>query len=316
MDAARRYPSMMSDPGPSPEPVPAPDPSRNPASRHPSHPWQPPPRKTHHAVGLMTLALLCYVGLAYGALPLLWKHYEHQKKLAGLPMLTTTSLGIPGDPINLAFVGTPADILCAMRAAGWYPADPVTLRTSIEISGSVLLDRPYPTAPVSPLYYAGRSEDLAFEKPEGRSADRRHHVRLWKVLDQGDQDRPVWLAAATYDRGIRLSRYTGAVTHRIAPDIDHERTLLAAALEDAGLLEARYTISGVGPTLMARNGGGDLYFTDGEVWVLQLVEQCHRRAAPPQLPASPIVTQFKDRLWKDLADMVKAQAVVNQPKER
>jgi len=292
---------MMSDPGSLPEPARAPDLSGDPA---PPHPWQKPPRKTHHAVGLMTLALLCYVGLAYGALPLLWKHYEHQKKLAGLPMVTTTALGIPGDPVNLAIVGSSRDILCAMHAAGWYPADKVTLRSSLEISGSVLLDRPYPTAPVSPLYYAGRSEDLAFEKPDGRSADRRHHVRLWKVLDRGEDDRPVWLAAATFDRGIRLSRYTGAVTHRIAPDIDRERALIAATLEDARLLEARYTISGVGPTLMARNGGGDLYFTDGEVWVLELVEDCHRRAAPPELPASPIVTQFKDQLWKDLTDMV------------
>jgi hypothetical protein len=255
----------------------------------------------------MVLALAGYVALAYGALPQIWKHYEHERKLAGLPMVTTTSLGLPGDPINLAFVGASRDILCAMHEAGWYPADPVTLRSSLEISGSVLLDRPYPTAPVSPLYYAGRSEDLAFEKPEGRSADRRHHVRLWQVLARGDQDRPVWLAAATFDRGIRLSRYTGAVTHRIAPDIDLDRKLIATTLEQARLLQERYTISGIGPTLMARNGGGDLYFTDGELWVLQLVEDCRKRAAPPDLPNSPIVIQFKDRLWKSLADMVSLQ---------
>jgi len=259
-------------------------------------------RRPHHALGFMTLALMTYLVVAYGLLPMLWRHYEHEKKLAGLPMVTTTALGLAGDPINLAFVGTSHDILCAMHAAGWYPADPVTLRSSLEISGSVLLDRPYPSAPVSPLYYQGRPEDFAFEKPDGRSADRRHHVRLWRVLDDGDQGRPVWLAAATYDRGIRLSRYTGAVTHRIAPDIDAERTLIATSLQSAKLLQARYQISGIGPTLMARNGGGDLYFTDGEVWVLQLVHDCTPRAAPPALPASPVVTQFKDRLWKSLAE--------------
>ena len=74
-----------------------------------------------------------------------------------------------------------------MQAAGWYPADPVTLRSSIEIVGSVLLDRPYRDAPVSPLFYLGRREDLAFEKPIGNSADHRHHVRFWKVLDQGEE---------------------------------------------------------------------------------------------------------------------------------
>lgn len=278
-----------------------------PEAVEPVHPPKPSP-KPHHAFALMMLAFAFYVALAYGALPLLWKHFEHEKKLSSLPMVTTTALGLPGDAINLAFVGAQRDIVCAMHEAGWFPADPVTVRSTLEISGSVLLDRPYPTAPVSPLFYDGRREDLAFEKPDGRSADRRHHVRLWQVLEQGDQGRPVWLAAATYDRGIRLSRYTGAVTHRIAPDIDLERKLIATTLEKEKLLQARYTISGIGPTLMARNGGGDMYFTDGEVWVLQLVEDCHKRNGPPTFPASPVVTQFKDMLWKTVADRMTQQS--------
>ena len=36
----------------------------------------------------------------------------------------------------------------------------------------------------SNLYYDGRRQDHAFEKPVGDSADRRHHVRLWQVLQQ------------------------------------------------------------------------------------------------------------------------------------
>src|SRR5205823_470802 len=119
------------------------------------------------------LLLIVYGLLAYLVLPALWTHYEHQKQLAGLPMVTRTAQGIPGDPINVGLIGDKADVLCAMTAAGWYPADPVTLRSSIEIAGSVLLDRPYRDAPVSHLFYLGRPEDLAFEKPVGRSADHR-----------------------------------------------------------------------------------------------------------------------------------------------
>jgi len=133
--------------------------------------------------------VLAYAFLAYLALPALWTHHEHQKGLADLPMVTRTAQGIPGDPINVGLVGDNRDVLCAMQAAGWYPADPVTLRSSIEIAGSVLLDRPYRDAPVSPLFYLDRREDLAFEKPDGRSADHRHHVRFWKVLDQGQEQR-------------------------------------------------------------------------------------------------------------------------------
>ena len=38
--------------------------------------------------------------------------------------------------------GVNEDVLRAMHEAGWFPADPITLRTSIEIVGSVVLDRP------------------------------------------------------------------------------------------------------------------------------------------------------------------------------
>ena len=126
-----------------------------------------------------------------------------------------------------------------MQAADWFPADPVTLRTSIAIVGSVVLDRPYHDAPVSPLYYQGKKEQFAFEKPDGRSADRRHHVRFWQVLEKGTDGRPVWLGAVTYDRGVGLSRYTGQVTHHIGPDIDAERDLLMRDLTAAGMLDAR-----------------------------------------------------------------------------
>src|SRR5258708_16130992 len=123
--------------------------------------------------------VLSYTMLAYLVLPLIWTHYEHQKGLENLPMVTRTGQGIPCDPINVGLVGDQKDMVCAMHEAGWYPADPITLRSSIEIVGSVLLDRPYRDAPVSNLYYLGRREDLAFEKPIGASADRRNHLRYW-----------------------------------------------------------------------------------------------------------------------------------------
>lgn len=247
--------------------------------------------------------LLCYLLLAYLILPSLWRHYEHQKKLDGLPMVTTTPQGIPGDPINVGMVGSSKDILCAMREAGWYAADPVTWKSSIEISGSVLLDQPYPRAPVSPLFYAGRSEDLAFEKPVGKSADQRHHIRLWMVLKDGEEGRPVWLGAATFDRSVGLSHYTGAITHHIAPDIDLDRDLVETSLQAAGTITARYQVMGIGPTLLGRNGGGDSYFTDGEVWMLRLVEDCKKTTVLPAILPSPPAVQFKDMIWANVAQL-------------
>jgi LssY C-terminus len=64
---------------------------------------------------------------------LAWTHYEHQKGLAGLPMLTRTAQNIPADPINIGLARNKEDVLCAMHAAGWYPADPITFRSSVAI---------------------------------------------------------------------------------------------------------------------------------------------------------------------------------------
>jgi hypothetical protein len=214
-------------------------------------------------------------------------------------MVTRTGTGIPGDALNVGLVGSRDDILLAMQAAAWFPADPVTLRTSAEIVGSVVLDRPYHDAPVSPLYYQGKKEQLAFEKPDGRSADRRHHVRLWLVLEKGTDGRPVWLGAVTYDRGVGLSRYTGQVTHHIGPDIDAERDLLMRDLRAAAMVDALFQISGIGPTVFGRNGGGDPYYTDGEIGVASLVANGVKRTEPPAtLPPPPLIA-LKDQIWHD-----------------
>lgn len=248
--------------------------------------------------------LIVYLTLAYVMLPALWTHHEHEPGLASFPMVTRTGADIPGDPLNVGLVGSKEDILRAMQAAGWFPADAITLRSSIDIVGSVVLDRPYHDAPVSPLYYDGKKEQLAFEKPDGESADRRHHVRLWLVLEKGTDGRPVWLGSVTFDRGVGLSHDTGQVTHHIGPDIDAERGLLMRDLRQAGMVEAFFQISGVGPTLLAWNGEGDRYYTDGEIDVARLVVNGVRRIEPPAtLPPPPLIA-LKDQIWHGVSNAV------------
>ena len=264
--------------------------------------------KARIALAALGAAIFIYGMTAYVVLPWAWTHYEHQKGLAGLTMVTQTSQGIPGDPINVGLVGTREDVHCAMHAAGWYPADPITFRSSVEIVGSVVLRRPHKDAPVSTLYYQGRHQDLAFEKPVGESADRRHHVRFWEVLKQGDENRPVWLGSATFDRDVGLSRYTGQVTHHIAPDIDAERDGLTNDLKNSKVVEAVYEVSGVGPTFMGRNGEGDRYFTDGEVKVSRQVSGCDRKAETIIELKNPPLVDLKNQTWKALAALLQTGA--------
>jgi hypothetical protein len=246
----------------------------------------------------------CYFLLAYIVMPLTWRHYEHQRALASFSMITRTATGIPGDPINVGLVGARDDVLCAMNAAGWYPADPVTLRSSIEIIGSVLLNRPYREAPVSHLYYNNRRQDLAFELPVGKSADRRHHVRFWRVLDRGQEGRAVWLGAATFDTGVGFSHDDGRVTHHVAPDIDADRDLLTADLKAAKVVQTVYEVTGIGPTVDGRNGGGDPYYTDGDVKISVLVEACDQRAETVAVLGNPPLVEMKNLAWNTIAKKI------------
>jgi hypothetical protein len=247
-----------------------------------------------------------YFLLAYIVLPLTWRHYEHQKALADLPMVTRTGDGIPGDPINVGLVGSREDVLCAMNAAAWYPADPITLRSSIEIIGSVLLDRPYREAPVSHLYYNDKRQDLAFEKPVGSSADRRHHVRFWRVLDRGQEGRAVWLGAVTFDRGVGLSHTDARVTHHIAADIDAERDLLTADLRTAKVVETIYEVTGIGPAVDGHNGEGDPYYTDGEIKISVLVAGCNQHAEAVAVLSNPPLVAMKNMAWDTIAKSILA----------
>ncbi|MGH7025074.1 MAG: LssY C-terminal domain-containing protein [Caulobacteraceae bacterium] len=259
------------------------------------------PIRRHHVLVLGGLALAAAAIGAYAALPIGWRHYEHHKGLASLPMVTRTKQGIPGDPINFGLVGSATDVACVFNAAGWRAANPVTLRSSMAIVGSVALRRPYPAAPVSALYYEGRKEDLCFERAEGRSADRRHHVRLWRLAGESrNPARPLWLASDSFDRGVGFSHYTLRVTHHIDPDLDAERDALAAALAATGHVTGDYQISGVGPTVVGRNGGGDRYFTDGEVEIERLDGGCGARPAPtaPMHVASPWQVRLRTFVWR------------------
>lgn len=266
-------------------------------------------RMIRGALAALIVLLVLWLGAAYGVAPALWRHHEHGPAFAGTPVRAVTADGIPGDPLNVGLVGTRVEIVAALVRAGWRPADAVTFRSSVGIVASVALHRPDPNAPVSPLYVFGRKQDLAFEKPVGTSAKQRHHVRLWAVDHADSATRGPWIGGATFDRGVGLSRYTEQVTHHIAPDVDAERDTLIANLRAAGALSEIYDVSGMGPTVAGRNGGGDRFFTDGEmtVGVLRLVAGDGSSPAtdPPIERDSPLQVRWKNAAWRPLRPLLR-----------
>lgn len=182
--------------------------------------------------------------------------------LARSPRHTTTAQGRQGDAVNVAFIGSAEELHRTLAAAGWFAADPITLRTSLEIAADVVLHKPYPHAPVSDLYLWGRRQDAAFEQPVGDSPKQRHHVRFWRSAEVDHNGEPLWLGAATYDESVEISRTTGGITHKISPDIDRERNKLVSDTIRADTLDGYYWVERFHAQPEGRNGGGDPYFTD------------------------------------------------------
>lgn len=224
-------------------------------------------RRTRNGLRIVLGLATVYLLVAYFIVPEIWVFRDASRVSDFGSMVTHTEQDIPGDPINVGLVGTKEQVIRAFAAADWDPADRITLRSSIDIGLSVVFDRPDLDAPVSPLLYEGRKQDLAFEKPVGDSADQRNHVRFWLTKKLGDDGRPLWLGSASFDRGVGLSHDTGQITHHIGPDVDAERNLVIGDLMASGQLSSSYEIPGIGATTDGRNGGGDPYYTDGKALI-------------------------------------------------
>ena len=214
----------------------------------------------------LALVIAIYFLAAYVIVPGIWRHVaRHHPALSGIPTITHTKDGIPGDPLNVALISTHEQLTNALLAADRDEADPITLESSLRIAGATILNRSYEDAPVSSLYLWDRKQDLALEQPIGDDPRRRHHVRFWESPQLDDAGRPLWIGAATLDTRVGLSHTTGEITHHISPNVDAERDKLLADLQKGSALASIDWIADFQPNLEGHNGGGDPWRTDARL---------------------------------------------------
>lgn len=173
-----------------------------------------------------------------------------------LPLYCVTPDGFASDPLNVGIVGTRAQLIKAMETSGWYVADEKAPHNVIRQVISALLQREYPTAPMSSLYLFGRKQDIGFEIPIEGEQGHRHHVRFWATRFRADlpitaesiqwQERKtghsggrlLWLGAASKDIGFAVIRHNIQITHMIDPDTTKERMLIIDGLQRTGQVES------------------------------------------------------------------------------
>lgn len=219
------------------------------------------------------------------------------------PLTTFNREGRPGDPINMQIVATSGQLGASFAAAGWYRADEIDLVTSARISVDSVLGRRYSTAPVSNLYLYGREEDYAFERP-GQNVRQRDHIRFWNTGHAAEDGRPIWVGSATKDVKVELSKTNHLPTHGISPDLDAERQLVVSDLAQTGFVVGESTRPGFGKETHGENGGGDPYFTDGQVAVLTLAN----------IWTLPLASQVRSPLGASIARVLERAVRVRLPK--
>jgi hypothetical protein len=188
------------------------------------------------------------------------------EQLRALPAATSNRRGTgAGDPANLVVIGQFESILAAF-APRWDESETITLATCWRTARSFLLGSEYRYSPVSPLYFLGRSQDVALQRIR-RSINERIHLRLW-LTPLRFAAKPVWVGQVSRDIGVRLTLKTwNLTTHRIDPDVDESRDYVFQDLFEANAIDAAGYVDGVGrcdSIAPRRNLTGDRYFTDGK----------------------------------------------------
>jgi hypothetical protein len=141
-----------------------------------------------------------------------------------VPSYTITGDGLPGDPVNVALIGTLQQLRAAFAALGWSEADRLSLASSWGMIRAFVFNSPYPSVPFSTLYLFGRGQDIGFQKAIDNSPRKRHHIRFWALsLTRArdtwgaadfwlntkrppDNERALWVGAGTRDTGLPYFR--------------------------------------------------------------------------------------------------------------
>ncbi len=202
-----------------------------------------------------------------------------------VPSFTTTTDGLPGDPVNLALIGTLEQLRSSFVSLGWSEADPLGLTSSWRMVRAFVFKRSYSKAPFSTLYLFGRGQDIGFQRAIDNSPRKRHHIRFWalglttaqRTWESGsfwlnterppDNESVLWVGAGTKDTGLSFTRLTFQVTHATDSDANLERDYIIDELVRHRALDGVRAVAS-GQHLPAEHVNH--YVTDGDITLARL----------------------------------------------
>jgi hypothetical protein len=235
--------------------------------------------------------LVLYVGLAYFALPTLLRTWRLVIRPDHIPLYVTTRDGIPSDPVNIAvIVRSRRQLIKCMQKAGWDIADKANLWNLLREGWASILARPYPQAPLSPLYLFNRPFDEGFQIAYGKNGSprHRHHVRFWQLIDRRDdhghfrfwdkylnsfigREHMIWIGAATDDNSMYGVRWWNLQpTHRSDPKPHVERDFIIESLKRQNLIKSSSAVKAGEPFTLRGQSLGNTFICDGRLKIIEL----------------------------------------------
>lgn len=195
------------------------------------------------------------------------------KQLEQLPCCATNKKGTQnGDPLNLAVIGELEDLITIFTSSGWDETSALTMGSGLSMAKAFLTGENDRYSPVSPLYYHGHPQDIAFQKTRD-NINQRLHFRLW-YTSMRYNGKPVWMGAISRDIGVKFTFKTWYMTtHKIDPNLDDSRDYLLADLLEVEKVSRYGFVENTAleqPSHKNKNLTNDPYFTDNKRLVIEL----------------------------------------------
>ena len=198
---------------------------------------------------------------------------DFPKHLEELPGCATNKKGTQnGDPMNLVVIGELEDLITIFTSSDWDETAALTMSSGLSMAKAFFTGENDRYSPVSPLYYRGHPQDIAFQKTRD-NINQRLHFRLW-YTSMRYQGKPVWMGAISRDIGVKFTFKTWYMTtHKIDPNLDDSRDYLLADLLEMEKVSKYGFVENTAleqPSHKNKNLTNDPYFTDNKRLVIEL----------------------------------------------
>jgi hypothetical protein len=230
-----------------------------------------------------------------------WEKDDLDNMALSFPERTTTPHGQEADVVNLAFVGSAAQIQEAFQTAGWNRSQALSRRAAFSEIHAFLMLKNDARGPMSRQLLQGEPSKSSWEKGLDSLA-KRDHLRIWSTPETW-KGQPIWLSSSTRDVGANLSLRKARFVHSVEPDVDRERKRIVRDLILAGCVDTVDDVARPSMPHFAVNATGGAMRTDGAIAVVQL-RDCNNPVFKNDPEAPKIAARPKSRLARYIRTQV------------